>query len=409
MRQFDSATLAILSSYKMGICEQEEILYTPANQNKYIIGVVKEHSNHEKRVPLTPNGVEILVSKGFKIVIEKGVGKAAGFSDMEYVDSGAIVANTAEEVYKSDIILKMNHPQVHETNMMSEGKVVISNLHRGKPTADTIKALINRRITAIATEHITGQSGYPIRNIMFPIEANAIILLAAELLTNTHGGQGILLGGIAAIPPVEIVIIGASTFAEHAAKVAIALGASVKVFSSSLEALYRLKNNVGQALCTCIAQPKAMLKAFSSADVIINTFYCEEDDHLSFNFSEGMIEVMKKGAVVLDMSANTEDFLHYYNNKQPFNDAIFEKYGVIYHSTLNISSRVARTTSLALSNIAAIIVMRIGDAPNLARLFRDDKELRNGVYTFNGILTNAWLGRKYNLPYQDIDLLMASF
>mgnify|MGYP003623259952 FL=1 len=197
-------------------------------------------------MPVTPEGVEALVSDGYKVIIEAGAGVSAGFSDMEYSESGAVIVSSPEEAHKGDIILKLTHPQVTEVEMIPEGKIVISNLHKRKPTIEALRAFMKRKITGIAVEGITDRSGgHPMSNAMFPIEGKTVMLMAAELLSNDRGGQGILLGDVAGITPVEVVIIGAGLVSEHAAQVASILGATVKIFSSSLDDLFLMKQNTG--------------------------------------------------------------------------------------------------------------------------------------------------------------------
>ncbi|MDR1054964.1 MAG: hypothetical protein LBL90_03890 [Prevotellaceae bacterium] len=408
MKQISNVISSFLTSYKIDLYEQEEKLGTLQTKKQFTICVPKEITVNEKRVPLTPEGVELLIAYGYKVVIEKDAGLNSDFSNTEYSDCGAVIGETPEEAYKGDIILKLNHPQQHEIEMIPEGKIVVSNLHKRKPTIESIQALIKRKITGIAVEYITDHSGrYSIRNTLFPIEGKAVMLMAAELLTNERGGQGILLGGIAGIAPVEVVIIGAGVVAEHAAQVATVLGAIVKIFSSSIGELYVLKQKLGQSLFTNMLHKQALIKALHTADVVINTVNFEEHD-LSFRLNEDYFKVLKKRTVVLDMSGESEMYFEDVIS-QGFNRKLFKKYNIIYHCMTNVSSRVARTSSMSLNNIAIEIIDQITQSANFIQLLRKDKGLCNGIYAYNGILTNSLLGRMYNMPYQDINLLLAAF
>lgn len=398
---------SLLSSYKMSLSTQEEFVKSNDANNQITIGIPKECDKNEKRIGLTPEGVETLVSEGYKVIVEHNAGKRANFSDLEYSERGAIIVNSPEEVFKSDVILKINHPLVSEIEMMQNRKTIISTLYRGKPSFDSIKALMHKKITSIAIEQVTDEWGYSIRNTLFPLEGKAVTLMAAELLTNERGGQGILLGGMAGISPVEIVIIGADIIAEYATQVATALGANVKIFSSSLDAMLALKEKIGQSLYTCTLRTPALLNAFSTANVIINTLNFEKENS-PFYFTEQMFEVMKKQTIVLDMSVKSNAFCKGTNDDE-YQKYLLEKYHINYHCVVNISSRVAHTASIALNNLAVDVALKLGLSSNIFYALSQNKGLRKGVYTFNGILTNEKLGRKCGIPHQNIELLLATF
>ena len=405
MKKIDDVVSTILS-YKMGLREQEEKLKTFSGRKKFKIGIPKEDDSHEKCVPLTPELTESLVNDGYKIVIEKNAGLGAGFSDMEYSNCGATIVSSTDEVYKSDVIVKINHPLEKEIEMMPKGGIVVSNIYRTKPTAGCLNVMMKHKITGISAELVTNEYGWPIRDSLFPLEGKALMLMASELLTNERGGQGVLLGGIAGVHPAEIVIIGAGIVAEHAAQVGIVLGATVKIFSASTDSLFSIKQRVGQSLYTNMLNTRSLLEALSTADVVINTLNFERNDDI-FRVGHAILSLMKRGAIVLDMSVHCAE---YDDSKMVgIEKYVLEKYGVTYHCIINISSRVARTASMALSNIVYDIIRQVTRFSNITEVLQENKGIREGVYTFNGFLIDAHLGQIYRLPYQNINLLLSAF
>ena len=239
---------------------------------------------------------------------------------------------------------------------------------------------------------------------MGEIAGTTSILIAGELLSSFSNGKGIMLGGIAGVQPTEVVVIGAGTVGEFATRAASGLGASVKVFDSSLTRLRRLQNDIGSRVFTSIIQPKVLAKAIRRADIVIGALRSNVGKTPCV-VSEEMIQSMKTGSVVIDLSIDQGGC---FETSRVTNhiDPVFTKHGVIHYCVPNIASRVSRTASFALSNIFSPLILEMGEKGGVVDLVRMHSGFRNGVYIYKGILTNEILGKVFDLKYKDIHLLL---
>jgi len=364
----------------------------------------------ESRVPLTPEAVEILCAHGHEVLLETGAGKAANYLDTDYSEKGGQVCEKRQEVFSnSDLILKISPPTEEEIGWMKERQVLLSSFQVFTHCQERyVRSLMNKRITAIAFEKIQDEHGcYPAVRSMSAIAGTTSMLIAAEYLSNQRGGKGVMLGGVAGITPTEVVIIGAGTVAEYAVRAARGLGSEVKVFDQSIHKLRRLQNAVGQMIPTSILHPQVMEKKLRSADVLIGAMRRDEKQS-AFFVSEDMVKEMKKGSVIIDVSIDRGGCIETSELRTQV-DPVFVKHGVIHYCVPNIPSRVARTASIALSNVFSPLILDLGEIGTIGKHLKENRGLRHGVYLYNGILTNEAIGQHLGLPSKDIDLLMAAF
>lgn len=394
----------IFSSF--GILPKEEMLEVKPNFKQLQIGIPKESSFQENRVSLTPDSVGLLIANGHSVIIEKGAGEASNFLDKEYTDKGAELAYSKEEVFKANFILKIEPPTKEELKLMQKGQELISAVQMSTQTSDYFITLVKKNITAFGFEFIRDQQNkLPIVRSMSEIAGNTAILIAGEYLSNNNKGKGLMLGGISGLKPTSVVVIGAGTVGEYACCTSLGLGASVIVFDDSVTKLRRLQNNINHRVSTSTLQPKALGKALKRADVVIAALQVG-NGKVPCIVSEEMVSKMKKGSVVVDVSIDqggcfetSEVTCH----KNP----TFIKHGVVHYCVPNIASRVSRTASMAISNILTPILLRISEEGGLENTIRKHECLRNGVYTFHGNLTNEVLSKNFNIPFVDLDLIMA--
>ncbi len=372
------------------------------------IGLPMENQAQESRVSLTPEAVEILVGYGHEVRIESNAGKASNYSNTDYSEKGALIIDKKEEVFNSDILIKIAPPTLDELKLLRSQQILFSSLHLHSQSKEFMQELISRRITAIAFEKIKDENNsYPVTSSMSAIAGNTAVLIAAEYLSNLRGGKGVMLGGITGITPTEVVILGAGTAAEYAVRAAMGLGAFVKVFDQSVPRLRRLQNNVGIRLHTSVFHPRVIKNALKSADVLIGAIHMIERGPRYF-ITEDMVKVMKKGSVIVDISIDQGGCVETSEGRNQ-HDPVFTKHGVVHYCVPNIPSSVARTASIAISNVLLPIILEMGEAGGLNRKLKEDKGLRHGVYVYNGILTNEFIGKLFDLPSKDIDLFMAAF
>lgn len=386
---------------------QEQLLELKKGHLKLSIGVPKEITYQENRVPLTPSSVNLLVNNGHEIAIESGAGKNANFQDKQYSEAGAKIVYSKEEVYKAEIILKIDPPTKEEIDLMFPGQYLFSAIQMTNLSETYIKQLVNKKVTAIAYEFLKDQDDtLSIIRSMSEIAGSSAVLIGAEYLSNTRGGKGELLGGISGIPPTEVVIIGAGTVGEYAARTAVGLGANVKVFDNSLAKLRRLQNNLGIRVFTSILQPNIMSKALLTADLAIGALRSDEGRSPSV-VSEDMVRNMKSGSVIVDVSIDQGGVFET-SEITTHTNPTFTKHDVIHYCVPNIPSRVARTASYALSNIFSPIMLDIAEVGGFKNYFWESSIIRNGVYVYKGNLVKRHIGERFNMKFKDIDLLIGA-
>lgn len=386
---------------------QESMLEVRKQHKQLYIGIPKETSFQENRVPLIPESVSLLTNHGHEIVIEAGAGAASKIEDSDFSEAGAKIAYSADEVYKADIILKVAPPSREEVELLQTRQTLISILQMSMQNAEYVRSLSAKKITAIGYEFIHDESGvYPIIQAMSEIVGSSSILIAAEYLSNAFNGKGELLGGVAGIPPSVVVIIGAGTVGEYAARAAMGLGATVRVFDNSIHRLRRLQNRLGRRVYTSMLVPNTLLRELKSADVAIGALRSSEG-RTPVVVTEEMVSEMRVGSVIVDVSIDQGgcfETSEITNHLQP----VFKKYGVVHYCVPNIASRVSRTASTALSNIFTNILLSAAEEGGIDEVMWKDRSVRNGVYMYNGSVTNRYIADTCRLPYKDLDLLRAA-
>lgn len=387
---------------------QESLMPVKIRNQSLFIGIPKESSFQENRIALVPESVALLVNNGHQVIIETNAGKNANFTDTDYSEAGAQIAFTAEEVYKTaGLILKVAPPSEAELELLQDKQTLLSILQIGMQPKDFVSKLKSKRITALAYEYMRDETEVlPVIQAMSEIVGSTSILIAAEYLSNTMAGKGELLGGVTGVPPTEVVIIGAGTVGEYAARTALGLGAQVKVFDNNLYKLRRIQRNLGQRLYTSTIVPSFLMKALRTADVAIGAIHAKEG-RTPVIVSDEMVSEMRFGSVIIDVSIDQGgcfETSEVTNHTHP----VFRKYGVVHYCVPNIASRVARTASYALSNIFTPVLINIGEEGGLDEFLWAHKTIRSGIYLYKGTVTNKFVSEHCKLPYRDLNLLMAS-
>jgi len=387
---------------------QEEMLEIQKSKKELVIGVPKEDPKFESRIPLTPQAVELLTQNGHKVLLEKGAGGGANYSDLVFSEAGAQIEKDRKRIFECELILKVAPFNNEDIELMSDNQTVISALHSSSQTREQITGLAKKRVKAVAFEHIKGDLGeYPIVRSMSELAGKLCINIAAEYLSKQHGGKGVLLGGITGISPAEVIIIGAGTASVHAANAALGMGAVVKVFDKSLHKLREIQERIGRQLHTSVTQPYALAKALSSAEVVIGALAIDEYNS-DFIVSKDMVRKMKPGSIIIDLNIDNGSC---FETSRPriIHDPVYEECDVLHYCVPNIASRAARTASIALSNVLIPTLLRMGEEGGIIQLLKVDRGFRNGIYVFNGILTHQQLGTRFGINAKDINLLMAAF
>ncbi len=386
---------------------QAEMLAVSQLPNKLFIGIPKESSFQEKRVALTPSSVANLIQHGHRVVVEAGAGEKARFSDHDYSEAGADIGYSAEQVFKSNIILKVAPATLDEMDWLKPNQMLISPIHLPTLNAEYITKLRQKRVIALAMEYIKDENDtFPIVRSLSEIAGTNAILAASELLANSDSGLGILLGGISGVPPAKVVILGAGVVGEHAARTALGLGAEVRVFDNNISRLMNLQNRIGRRIYTSAIIPQYLEQELDSADVAIGAIH-SPSGRTPIIVSEEMVLNMKHGAVIIDVSIDQGGCFgtsRVTSHDQP----IYVEHGVVHYCVPNIASRVPRTASSALSNILTPMLLESEEFGGMERFIYHHQGLRHGVYTYKGCVTNYHLGERFGIKTTDIDLLLTS-
>ncbi|MEZ2414199.1 alanine dehydrogenase [Muriicola sp. E247] len=389
---------------KQELIPQEETLEILKQKGELFIGIPKENQFQEKRICLTPDAVNALTANGHRVLIESGAGDAANFTDLDYTQAGATITKDTKKVFSCPLLLKVEPPTLSEIQFISPQTTIISALQIKTQSKAYFEELAKKRITAIAFEFIRDEDGnYPAVRSLSEIAGISSVLIAAEIMAATNKGSGLMFGNITGVPPLEVVILGAGTVGEFAARSAIGLGANVKIFDNSITKLRNVQSNLQQIVYTSTLQPKNLLKSLKRCDVAIGAM--RGRDRSPVVVSQTMVEHMKKGSVIIDVSIDMGGCFET-SELTTHDKPIIKKFGVLHYGVPNIPARYPKTSSVSISNIFTPYLLKIGEDGGLENSLRFDKGLRNGLYLYHGILTNKTVGDWFDLKYSDINFLI---
>lgn len=375
-------------------------------KKQLFIGIPKETSFQENRVPLTPDGVSVLINQGHEVVVEHGAGEGSYYFDNDYSEAGARIVYDKEQLYKATTIIKSAPITDEEVVFMQMNQVILSPIHLPMLRADLIQQLIAKKVIAIAFESIRDDLGSsPIVRSMSEIAGNYAILTAARYLGNTDNGKGVLLGGITGVPPAEVLIIGAGVVAEFAARAALGLGANVKLFDNSIYRLMKLQNNIGRRCYTSVIDPTILAEELKNADVAIGALK-PVNGVTPMVVTEQMVSNMKAGSVIMDVSIDRGGCFET-SRVTTHEKPIYKMYDVIHYCVPNIASGVSRTASMAINNVLMPILQNCAETGGFEEILEKNEGIRNGVYLYKGAVTNAPIAKKYGMKFTDLDLLFA--
>ena len=386
---------------------QEELLQVLAGQKDLTIGIPKEISLQEKRVALVPEAVALLVAHGHQVLIESGAGEDSNFSDIDYSESGARIIHERKQVFEAGLILKVEPPSLDEVDLMERGATLVSALQLNVQNKELLIKLGQKKITAIAWDLIRNKNGlYPLVRAMGEIAGYVCILIAGNLLSGEKS-KSAMLGGISGVRPSEIVILGAGTVGEFAARAAMGLGAQVKIFDNRPHRLVRIQQSLGQRVWTSTLQPSVLNDALKTADVAIGAFR-GDGSRSPMIVSEPMVSSMKEGSVIIDVCIDRGGCFET-SQMTSHESPTYMDHGVIHYCVPNIASSVSGTASQALSNILAPFILGIVSDGGLDLAIRSANVVKSGVYMYKGVITNRDVAGERDLPFKDLDLLLATY
>lgn len=386
---------------------QEEVLMVRHKKDKLFIGIPKEELFQENRVALVPTSVSSLVNQGHRVIIEAGAGEKSNFSDHHYSEAGAEIVYSKQEIYNANIILQVAPIPKEDIEHLKPNQILISPIHLPTLTDDYIYQLKRKRVIALAWEYLKDDANsFPLVRSLSEMAGISAVLTAAELLSNIKEGRGVLLGGITGIPPSKIVILGAGVVAEYATRAALGLGAEIRIFDNNIYKLMRLQRLIGHPIYTSAIIPKILEKELYSADVVIGAIHAK-DGRTPIIVSEEMVEKMRSGSVIIDVSIDQGGCFatsRLTSHAKP----TYRKHDVIHYCVPNISSKVSRTASYAVSNILTPLLLDVANTGGFEKAIHQNAGLRHGVYIYKGSLTNQYLGERFNIKYTNLNLLISS-
>ncbi len=385
----------------------EETLDIKPKGAELLIGIPKETSFSENRIALTPDAVGVMIANGHRVVVETGAGDGASYTDKDYSDAGAKIAYDKKEVFECDILVKSAPVSESECELLKPCQYIISPIHLAVMKREILQKMMDKKITALSFENLKDDTGHnPIVRSMSEIAGSAVMLIAGQYLSKTNNGKGVLVGGISGIPPTKVIIIGAGIVGEYAARTALAMGASVKIFDNSIYRLKRLQNNIGVRLWTSVLEPKILAKQLKTCDVAVGAL-SGAAGRTPVVVTEETVSSMRPGSVIVDVSIDHGGCFEtsvVTSHEKP----VFIKYDVIHYCVPNIPSGFARTASQAISNVLMPLMLETGEDGGIDNIVWHKINIRSGIYLFKGSLTNFYLSERFDLKFTDLNLLIAS-
>jgi len=366
-----------------------------------IIGVPKEIKNNENRVAMVPDGVFEMVQAGHKVIIQAGAGLGSGISDEDYIKAGAqIYANLAALYNEADIIVKVKEPLPSEYDYYHEGQMLFTYLHLA---ADKEQAefLTSKKITAIAYETIQCDDGsLPLLTPMSEVAGRMAAQIGASLLQKTNGGKGILMGGVPGTRPAEVVVIGGGIAGLNAATIAFGMGARVTILEKSKKRMIYIGDIMDGKVTLLMNTHYNIANAVKKADLLISAVLIPGAKSPVL-VTEEMVKTMEPGSVIIDIAVDQGGSVETIDRVTTHENPTYVKHGVIHYSVANMPGAVPQTSTYALTGLTLPYLKKIVSG-NIASTLTNDKELRLGLNTYKGFVTNEGvaeaLGYKYIEP-----------
>ncbi len=378
--------------------EPQQMMTAPHHQ-QFTIGLPANNSEMERRFPLTPEGVALLVEAGFRIKIQQDAGRTIHYSDTQYMRAGAEIT-TRDSALACDIVLHLAPPQAVDVRKMKRGALLLSLFQPDHQPPEAITEMLRRRVTAIAIDLVVDKSGHtPFADILAEIDGRAAMALCSSLLARPDHGKGILLGGVAGIIPCEVTIIGSGISARAAAMSATGLGAMVRMLDNDIYSLREAARYTGPGTVQSAIHPHVLENALRSADVVITAGPAS-----GFTVGSELVDVMKKGVIIMDIDYDRSPSfpsLPAVDVVSPGNRATAGR--VCYKGIGNV---VPRTAAMALSNSLLPLLKRMAGHDSTIDSVRLIPELHKAVCTFIGHAVNRRIAELAGVRPVDINFLL---
>jgi alanine dehydrogenase len=362
-----------------------------------IIGVLKEIKNGEKRVGMTPQGVDALVSHHHRVLVEKGAGIGSGFSDHEYGKTGAVLVDKSKDVWsEADMVVKVKEPLELEFPLMRPGQVLFTYLHLAANQELTLK-LMERRIVGIGYETVQGKDGsLPLLRPMSEIAGRASVLAGGMCLESRHGGRGVLLCGASGVPPAKVVILGAGVVGTNACKVALGIGARVSILDIHPERLSYLHDITQGHIATFISNRMTIGEEIAGADLVIGGVLIPGAQAPKL-VTRQMLKRMRPGSAIVDVSVDQGGC---FETTRPttHENPIYIEEGIVHYCVSNIPGAFPRTSTFALTNATFPYVLQISDK-GYEKAMEENEALRKGLNLIDGKIACQAVAESFGLAF----------
>ncbi|MGR3760601.1 alanine dehydrogenase [Roseobacteraceae bacterium NS-SX3] len=355
------------------------------------IGCPTEIKPQEFRVGMTPDAAREAVNNGHDVIIQKGAGMGAGFTDEDYIAAGAVIIDTAEEIFAAaDMIVKVKEPQAVERKMLREGQLLFTYLHLA-PDPEQTKDLLESGCTAIAYETVTDdRGGLPLLAPMSEVAGRLAPQMGAWTLQKANGGRGVLMGGVPGVAPAKVVVIGGGVVGTHAAKIAAGMGADVTVLDRSLNRLKYLDDVFGRDFKNQYSTAGATAELVREADMVIGAVLIPGAAAPKL-ISRAQLSEMKPGAALVDVAIDQGGCFET-SKATTHADPIYEVDGIMHYCVANMPGAVARTSTQALGNATLPFLLNLANK-GWRQACADDPHLMNGLNVHAGQLTYYAVGK----------------
>lgn len=365
-----------------------------------IIGIPKEIKNNENRVGMTPGGIFDLLKNGHIVKVETGAGAGSGFTDADYIAVGAEIVSKAVEAWDVDMVIKVKEPLPQEYGYFKKGLILFTYLHLA-PEPFLTKHLIEKEVVAIAYETVQLQNGaLPLLIPMSEVAGRMAVQLGAHFLEKHEGGKGVLLGGVPGVSPAKVVIIGGGIVGTNAAKMAVGAGADVMILDTNVERLRQLDDQFAGRLRTRMSNTFNISEEIKSADLLIGAVLIP-GARAPRLVTEDMVKEMPKGAVIIDVAVDQGGSIETIDRITTHSEPVYEKHGVLHYAVANIPGAVARTSTIALTNVTLPYILQIANK-GFEKAVLENEALAKGVNTVKGKMTYEAVAIAHDIPYTQL-------
>ncbi len=373
---------------------------------KMLIGIPKEIKNNENRVAITPAGVSAFVKAGHELRLETGAGLGSGFTDADYAEAGASIAATASEAWQAELVMKVKEPLPEEYGYFREGLILFTYLHLAAEP-ELLKALIEHKVVAIAYETIQGEDGsLPLLVPMSEVAGRMSIQIGAQFLERSRGGKGVLLGGVPGVAPAKVVIVGGGIVGANAAKMAVGLGADVTLLDINSNRLRQLDDQFQGRLRTLASNSYTIAAAVKSADLLIGAVLLP-GAKAPVLVTEEMVKSMQPGSVIIDVAIDQGGSIQTIDRITTHSEPTYLKHNVVHYAVANMPGAVARTSTIALTNVTIPYALQIANK-GYRQAALSNRELARGINVIHGKISCSAVAAAHQSVYESIERILAS-